>query len=119
LYAPSVVALSKTLALWIIKHPVEIAERTFTALSGVSQAWSIALGAPKSSGGYPALYAAANISGLGYFRSDDQGKTWVKINDAQHGFGAISGNPITADPRKYGRVYVVGGGRGVFYGDIA
>ncbi|KAK7049315.1 hypothetical protein VNI00_005916 [Paramarasmius palmivorus] len=93
--------------------------KTFTAVSGVSQAWSVALGAPKSSGGYPALYAAANISGLGYFRSDDQGKTWVKINDAQHGFGAINSNPITADPRIYGRVYVVGGGRGVFYGDIA
>ena len=31
------------------------------------------------------------------------GKNWVKMNDAQHGFGSISSNPLTADPRIYGR----------------
>ena len=76
---------------------------SFTTISGVSQAWGIALGAPKSTGGYPALFAAANIDGIGYFRSDDAGVNWVKINDAAHGFGAASANCIAADPRIYGR----------------
>lgn len=46
---------------------------TFTAISGVTEAWAIALGAPATSGGYPAVFAAANIDGLGYYRSDDTG----------------------------------------------
>ncbi|KAF4623544.1 hypothetical protein D9613_001966 [Agrocybe pediades] len=92
---------------------------TFNALSGVTQAWAIALGAPAKSGGYPALFAAANIGGVGYFRSDDQGVNWVKINDANHGFGSASSNVITADPRIYGRVYIGTNGRGIFYGDAS
>ncbi|KAF9036414.1 Oligoxyloglucan reducing end-specific cellobiohydrolase [Hymenopellis radicata] len=90
---------------------------SFTAISGVTQAWAIALGAPASTEGYPAIFAAANIGGLGYFRSDDTGANWVQINDASHGFGAISSNVLTADPRIYGRVYIGTNGRGIFYGD--
>ncbi|RPD82611.1 Oligoxyloglucan reducing end-specific cellobiohydrolase [Lentinus tigrinus ALCF2SS1-7] len=92
---------------------------TFTTISGVSQAWAIALGAPKTSGGYPALFAAANISGVGYFRSDDAGVNWVKINDAAHGFGSASANCMAADLRIYGRVYIGTNGRGIFYGDAS
>ncbi|KAI8995567.1 hypothetical protein BD414DRAFT_479908 [Trametes punicea] len=92
---------------------------TFTAIPGVSQAWAIALGAPKTAGGYPALYAAADIGGVGYFRSDDAGVSWVKINDAAHGFGSASANCIAADLRIYGRVYIGTNGRGIFYGDVA
>jgi len=91
---------------------------TFTAISGVSQAWAIALGMAKFPGGYPAVFAAANIGGVGYFRSDDSGATWVQINDAAHGFGSVSSNVLTADPRTYGRVYIGTNGRGMFYGDI-
>lgn len=76
---------------------------TLTAVSGPTQAWAIALGAPKTTGGYPAIFAAANIGGLGYFRSDDTGVNWIKINDDAHGFGAISANVLTADPRVYAR----------------
>ncbi|KAJ3506061.1 hypothetical protein NLJ89_g7083 [Agrocybe chaxingu] len=90
---------------------------SFTAISGVTQAWAIALGAPAKSGGYPALYAAANVEGVGYFRSDDAGFNWVKINDAAHGFGSASANCLTADPRVYGRVYIGTNGRGIFFGD--
>ncbi|RDB29593.1 Xyloglucanase [Hypsizygus marmoreus] len=90
---------------------------SFTAIPGVTQAWAIALGAPAKAGGYPALFAAANIGGIGYFRSDDAGVNWVKINDAAHGFGSASANVLTADPRIYGRVYIGTNGRGTFYGD--
>ncbi|KAJ3479843.1 hypothetical protein NLI96_g8779 [Meripilus lineatus] len=92
---------------------------TFTAVSGVTQAWAIALGAPAKSGGYPALFAAATIGNVGYFRSDDAGVNWVQINDAAHGFGSASANCLTADPRIYGRVYIGTNGRGIFYGDAS
>ncbi|KAJ3823892.1 hypothetical protein F5878DRAFT_532412 [Lentinula raphanica] len=93
---------------------------TFSTISGVIEAWAIALGAPSTSGGYPSLYAAANIGGtIGYFRTDDQGTNWVQINDAAHGFGSISSNPMTADLRVYGRVFIGTNGRGIFYGTPA
>lgn len=93
---------------------------TFTAVSGVTEAWAIGLGAPASSGGYPAVFAAATISGTtGYFRSDNEGSSFVQINDAAHGFGSAASNVLTGDPRIYGRVYIGTNGRGVFYGDIS
>ncbi|KAI0274685.1 hypothetical protein BC834DRAFT_965184 [Gloeopeniophorella convolvens] len=92
---------------------------SFAAVAGVSAAWAVALGAPAQAGGYPALFAAANIGGVGYFRSDDAGASWVRIDDAAHGFGSASANVITADPRIYGRVYIGTNGRGIFYGDAS
>jgi photosystem II stability/assembly factor-like uncharacterized protein len=66
----------------------------------------------------PAMFIVGKISGVeGLFRSDNAGTTWVRINDAQHGFGEI--RAITGDPRIFGRVYFGTGGRGIVYGDIA
>lgn len=76
---------------------------SFTTITGVAQAWSISLGAPAKTGGYPAVFAIADIGGVGYFRSDDAGTNWVKINDAAHGFGSASANVIAGDPRIFGR----------------
>ncbi|KAJ6509259.1 hypothetical protein C8R47DRAFT_1173965 [Mycena vitilis] len=92
---------------------------SFTAIPGITAAWAIALGAPKTATSYPAIFAAANIGGVGYFRSDDMGVNWVQINDAAHGFGSASSNCISGDPRIYGRVYVGTNGRGIFFGDTA
>ncbi|KAK0456252.1 hypothetical protein EV421DRAFT_1886703 [Armillaria borealis] len=93
---------------------------TFTALEGVSQAWAIALGVAATDGGYPAVFAAANIGdGVGYYRSDDEGATWTQINDSSLGFGSVSANVMAADPRVYGRVYIGTNGRGIFYGDVS
>src|SRR5436309_14600727 len=66
-----------------------------------------------------ALYALATVDGVrGVFRSDDAGATWIRINDDQHQYG-ITNQPITGDPRIYGRVYFGTNGRGAIYGDIA
>ncbi|KAJ7655091.1 hypothetical protein DFH06DRAFT_1413528 [Mycena polygramma] len=92
---------------------------SFTAIPGITAAWAIALGAPKTATSYPAIFAAANIGGVGYFRSDDMGVNWIQINDAAHGFGSASSNCISGDPRIYGRVYVGTNGRGIFFGDTA
>ncbi|KAK0246051.1 hypothetical protein EDD85DRAFT_944431 [Armillaria nabsnona] len=92
---------------------------TFTAIEGVTQAWAIALGAAATDGGSPAVFAAANIGGVGYYRSDDEGATWIQINDLSLGFGSVSANVMAADPRVYGRVYIGTNGRGIFYGDVS
>lgn len=92
---------------------------TFMVVGGVSQAWAIALGAAATDGGYPAVFAAANINGVGYYRSDDEGATWTQINDSDFGFGSVSSNVMAADPQVYGRVYIGTNGRGIFYGDVS
>lgn len=47
---------------------------TFKAISNVSRAWDIAIGAASSSGRYPAVFAVAKVSGMGgIYRSDDAG----------------------------------------------
>ncbi|HZZ20819.1 MAG TPA: xyloglucanase [Opitutaceae bacterium] len=71
-------------------------------------------GAPGSP--YPAIFISAVINDQdGLFRSDDDGVTWIRINDDSHGFGEI--RTIIGDPRIYGRVYIGTGGRGILYGD--
>ncbi|VDB99838.1 unnamed protein product [Peniophora sp. CBMAI 1063] len=92
---------------------------TFTAISGISQAWGLGLGKAASTGGYPAIFVAANLGSVGYFRSDDEGLNWVQINDAAHGFGSAAANVVAGDPRIYGRVYIGTNGRGIFYGDAS
>lgn len=93
---------------------------SFVALSGVTSAYGLALGAAKTSGGYPSVFVGGTISGTtGYFRTDDQGVNWVQINDAAHGFGSVSANVLAADQKTYGRVYVGTNGRGIFYGDAS
>lgn len=54
---------------------------TFTADSSVTAAWAIGLGAPKTAGGYPALFVAGTIGGVtGYYRTDDAGVNWVQVS---------------------------------------
>ncbi|WP_245308399.1 WD40/YVTN/BNR-like repeat-containing protein [Halalkalibacter urbisdiaboli] len=92
---------------------------TFSKVDRVEEAATIGFGkvAPKSD--YMALYSYARINGvMGIFRSDDEGKTWIRINDDDHQFGAAN-RTITGDPNKYGRVYVGTNGFGIVIGDIS
>ena len=106
---PSKIAVSPFTAgeLWVsgntgIVHSTNYGA-TFTALPSVTNAWGIAAGAPKTSGGTPSLYAAATISGAtALYRTDDQ-TNWIKISDATHGFGSGSSLVLAADPRIYKR----------------
>jgi len=70
---------------------------------------------------YPAIFTLNRGGGgsvaPGIYRSDDEGATWVRINDAQHQWGRC--DCLSGDPRIYGRVYVGTFGRGAVYGDIA
>ncbi|MFZ5890240.1 MAG: carbohydrate-binding protein [Myxococcota bacterium] len=88
----------------------------FARVSSVEQAHSVGFGAPAPGSRYPAVYLNGKVGGVdGFFRSNDQGESWVRINDDQHQFGG--GNVIIGDPRVYGRVYLGTGGRGVLVGE--
>jgi xyloglucan-specific exo-beta-1,4-glucanase len=77
---------------------------TLTALPSVTGAWNLAIGAPATSGGTPALYAAATISSKNaLWHTDDNGANWYQISDAAHGFGSASTLVLAADPKTYKR----------------
>lgn len=91
---------------------------TFTKMEGVEAAEALGFGKPAEGNAYPALYLRGRIDGQqGFYRSDDGGRNWVRINDDRHQYGAANRPLIVGDPRIYGRVYLTTGGRGIIYGD--
>jgi hypothetical protein len=84
-----------------------------TNIKGVTAAWSVGFGAPLANAGYPAIYMWGKVKKQeGLWRSDDQGETWVRINDDAHQVGG----PISGDMREPGTVYLAPGARGVRVG---
>ncbi|MBC7782691.1 MAG: carbohydrate-binding protein [Burkholderiales bacterium] len=82
----------------------------------VTVANQVGVGAPAPGKNYPAIFVAGKVGGVnGFFRSDDQGATWVKINDDQHHYGFPT--VIQGDSRIFGRLYVGTNGRGIVYGE--
>jgi photosystem II stability/assembly factor-like uncharacterized protein len=89
---------------------------SFVKLGTVQEAYSLGFGKAAQGKKHPALYLAGKVGNIqALFRSDDDGESWVWINDDQHQYGWI--NHVTGDPRIFGRVYFATGGRGVIYGD--
>lgn len=92
--------------------------QTFTRSKGISQANVIGFGKAAPGSHYPAIYTSAILNGVrGIYRSDNIGKSWLRINDNQHQYATNS--TITGDPRIFGRVYIGTNGMGIVYGDIA
>ncbi|MEC0333664.1 xyloglucanase [Paenibacillus macerans] len=90
---------------------------TFTKLTSVEEASVIGFGKPAPGRNVMALYTSGKIGGeRGFFRSDDGGESWVRINDDQHQYGTTN-SAITGDPRIFGRVYIGTNGYGIVYGD--
>ncbi|MGD0815773.1 MAG: cellulase [Verrucomicrobiota bacterium] len=109
--------------LWIASRNIGLYHSTdggtnFARLDVVKSADALGFGKPALGKNFPALFLAGSVGQIrGLFRSDDSGQSWVRINDDQHQFGYIP--HLTGDPRIFGRVYCVTGGRGVVYGDIS
>ncbi|WP_202970554.1 sialidase family protein [Saccharothrix sp. ALI-22-I] len=90
---------------------------SFTRLPGVVEGDNVGFGKAAPGSTYPAVYTSSRIGDVrGIFRSDNAGRTWIRINDDQHQY-AWTGNTITGDPRIHGRVYVGTNGRGVICGE--
>ena len=90
--------------------------KTFRAINGIDDVKGIGFGKAADGKTYPAIYVSGTIGGVyGFYRSDDETETWVRINDDQHQYGGPT--LIIGDPRKYGRVYIGTSGRGIIYGD--
>lgn len=90
----------------------------FSKVAGVQEAHRLGLGKAASGQTYPAIYLWGKIGGTnGFFRSDNEGLTWIRINDDAHQFGWI--NVVEGDPRVFGRVYLATGGRGIIYGELS
>ncbi len=94
---------------------------TWKQVTNVSQANLVAVGAanPHARTGVQSIFLYGALSPsptLAIFRSDDNGSTWVRVNDDAHQYGGPT--VMVADPRVYGRVYIGMNGRGIVYGDI-
>jgi photosystem II stability/assembly factor-like uncharacterized protein len=88
----------------------------FTKVKNITTASAFGCGKPAQQKKFPALFLFGKIdSQPGIFRSDDDGQTWLLINDEAHQFGWIP--MLTGDPRVFGRVYLATTGRGIVYGE--
>jgi len=90
---------------------------SFGKLSSVGSVRSVGFGRSADGTGHPAIYIFGEVGGAwGFYRSEDVGAHWTRLNDIAHQFGNIT--QVTGDPRIYGRCYVAAAGRGILYGDI-
>lgn len=92
---------------------------TFTKVAGCRASYTLGFGRAARGASYPAVYLVGSTEAeTAVYRSDDEARTWVRINDDRHQWG-WTGAAVTGDPRIHGRVYLATNGRGVQYGEPA
>lgn len=107
--------------LWLVAqeglfHSTD-AGRTFSRVAGGIRVAALGFGKSPPGRRYPALYALGAEGEMhAIWRSDDEGASWIRINDASHEYGQRF-RCIAGDPRIFGRVYVGTDGRGIVYGE--
>ncbi|MFI8171549.1 1,4-beta-glucanase [Streptomyces sp. NPDC085931] len=90
---------------------------TCTRVGSCRASHTLGFGRAARGAAYPALYLVGSTGTItAVYRSDDEAKTWTRINDDRHQWGWI-GAAVTGDPRVHGRVYLATNGRGIQYGD--
>lgn len=81
----------------------------------VNTIYAFGFGKSRTENGYPALYLIGVVDGIyGFFRSDDIGGSWTRINDDAHQYGLVL--HICGDMQEYSRVYIGTHGRGIITG---
>lgn len=107
--------------LWLVApeglfHSTD-AGRVFSRIDGGIFVTALGFGKAPPGRTYPALYAlGVKDKTYAMWRSDDEGNSWIRINDTDHRYGQRF-RCIAGDPRVYGRVYVGTDGRGIVYGE--
>jgi photosystem II stability/assembly factor-like uncharacterized protein len=92
---------------------------TWNRVGAFTRVGMFALGKPALGKDYPTIFAEGMRKGeRGYFRSDDEAQTWVKIDMPGRGIGNAP-NTIAGDWQVFGRVFVGTNGRGIYYGQPA
>jgi hypothetical protein len=95
------------------------AGKTLTLTGSFTEAYAVGVGAPATSSATsayskPAAYTVAvGASGYGFYRSIDNGVTWVNVSNPAHLLGNVT--HIVGDPRTFGKFYIGTGGRGIAY----
>ncbi|MGC4090653.1 MAG: hypothetical protein QM756_22825 [Polyangiaceae bacterium] len=90
--------------------------KDFQELARVEESHALGFGRGAPGRPNPSLFLVGKVSGsAGFFRSDDLGASFVRLNDDLHQYGLVT--HISGDPRRFGRVYLGTGGRGILVGD--
>ncbi len=81
----------------------------------VQHAEAIGFGKEAPGKTYPAIYIYGTIDGKkGVWQSIDEAKSWVRVDDEKHAFGALAnGNFVRGDMNTFGVVYRSTAGRGI------
>lgn len=91
--------------------------KTWSKAAGALRVEMLSMGKALRGREYPALFAVGRRGeARAIWRSDDQGASWIRLNDERHQWGTRF-RCIAGDPRVFGRVYVGTDGRGILYGE--
>lgn len=76
---------------------------------------AIGFGKEAPGASYPAIYIYGTINGIkGIYQSVDEAKSWIRVDDDKHKYGALSnGNFVRGDANIFGVVYRSTAGRGI------
>jgi xyloglucan-specific exo-beta-1,4-glucanase len=120
---PLMATPTKTRDLWLVSksglfHSTD-AGRSFAKVPSELRVEALGFGKAPLGQTDPALFAIGTMHELkAIWRSDDSGRSWVRVNDDQHQYGTRF-RCISGDARIFGRVYVGTDGRGIVYGNPA
>lgn len=90
---------------------------SFSEVAGCRASYALGFGKAAEGAAYPAVFMVGSTESItAVYRSDDEAKSWVRINDDRHQWG-WTGEAIAGDPRVFGRVYLATNGRGIQYGE--
>ena len=91
---------------------------TFTQVGDLLKCSAVGSGAGATDSMYALYVYGSTETRSGILRSDDEGATWLKLNDEHSQFGGL-GSFLIGDQNHYGRFYMATVGMGIVYGDLA
>jgi photosystem II stability/assembly factor-like uncharacterized protein len=96
---------------------------SFIQLKNVKSCSALGLGKARNESRPYVIYMWGSVTespeNIGLFASEDNGESWIRINDDNHQFGGPgNGEFVIGDMNVYGRVYMSTVGLGIVYGEI-